>query len=230
MSNVDNATGAPEGRPGPASGRQPGDEIVRILTWISRRAVWIGGAGIIFAAFMVTVEVFIRKVLSLSLGGADEISGYIFLVSTVWAMPFALLNRANVRVDVIYLNLPAPVRSVLDIFSLVLLVGFIGYVIWYAAPFFFESYENDTRSITPLQARIWIPQAFWVAGLALFMIVGFLLFVLSISALFKLRHDRVATLIGSRSSEEEIAAETSFLESASADGTSDRTGSEEGGG
>ena len=128
------------------------------------------------------------------------------------ALPFALLNRANVRIDVIYLMLPRWLRSFLDVFSLVLLVAFIAVVFWHSVNLFLENYKNDTRSITPLQARVWVPQGFWVFGMALFLLVGAVLFVLSMIALILWRHDRVATLIGSRSSEEEINSEVASLE------------------
>lgn len=227
MSNVEDTPRAPDGGPTATPGREPGDEIVRILTWISRVAVWIGGAGIIFSAFMVFVEVIIRKFFGMSLGGADEVSGYIFAVSTVWSMPFALLNRANVRIDVVYLRLPAWLRSFLDIFSLILLVGFIAVVFWHSLNLFLTNYENDTASITPAQIRVWIWQGFWVLGMVLFLIVGAFLFILSLIALGLWRHDRVAALVGSRSSEEEIASETAFLkerERASPSGDRSNTG------
>ncbi|MDE0717940.1 MAG: TRAP transporter small permease, partial [Rhodospirillaceae bacterium] len=101
-----------------------------------------------------TVEITVRKFFGMSLGGADEVSGYIFAVSTMWALPFALLNRANVRIDVVYLRLPAWLRSFLDVFSLVLLVGFVAVVFWHSVNLFVENRANDTRSITPLQARV----------------------------------------------------------------------------
>ncbi len=212
----------PDSGPEPArGGRVPGAEIVRLLTWISRSAIWIGGAGILFSAGLVTVEITVRKFFGMSLGGADEVSGYIFAVSTMWALPFALLNRANVRIDVVYLRLPAWLRSFLDVFSLVLLVGFVAVVFWHSVNLFLENRANDTRSITPLQARVWIWQGLWILGMALFLLTGAVLFVLAVAALLLWRHDRVAGLIGSRSSEEEIASETAFLDEGSSGTRSD---------
>lgn len=208
MSPVDTSDGGPASTGGD---RVPGAEIVRLLTWVSRWAVRIGGAGILFSAGLVTVEVVVRKFFAMSLGGADEISGYIFAVSTMWALPFALLNRANVRIDVVYMRLPAWLRSFLDVFGLILLVGFVAVVFWHSVNMFLENRANDTRSITPLQARVWIWQGLWIFGMALFLLVGAILFVLAAVALALWRNDEVAGLIGSRSSEEEIASETAFL-------------------
>ena len=60
---------------------------------------WFGGALIILSAFLVTLEVFLRKLFNISLGGADELSGYAFGVATTFALSFALLERAHIRVD-----------------------------------------------------------------------------------------------------------------------------------
>ncbi len=211
MANVEHAQSAPGG-PAAEPRREPGHEIISVLRWISRTAVWLGGAGIIFSAFLVTVEVIIRKFFNASLGGADEISGYIFAISTIWAMPFALLNRANVRIDVVYLLLPRWLRSFLDIFSLIILVVFVAVVFKHSLNLFIENYGHDTRSITPLQARVWVPQGLWVLGMMLFLLVGAVLCVLAVLALAKWRHERVAQLIGSRSSEEEIESEVAALD------------------
>jgi TRAP-type C4-dicarboxylate transport system permease small subunit len=207
MSNIDSTTGASE-----VPSREPGDEIIKVLTWLSRTAVWLGGLGILFSAFLVTVEIIVRKFFGSSLGGADEISGYIFAISTVWAMPFALLNRANVRVDVVYILLPRWLRSVLDVFGLALLLGFMSFVAWHSWNLFWGNYLQDTRSITPLQARVWVPQGIWVLGMFLFLFVGIILFLMALAALMRARWARVGTLVGSRSSEEEIQAEVATLE------------------
>ena len=62
---------------------------------VGLRAVWIGGAILLASATLVSVDVTIRKLFSLSIGGADEISGYAFAIGIAWAFPFALLRRAG---------------------------------------------------------------------------------------------------------------------------------------
>ena len=62
---------------------------------------WLGGILIVLSAFLVTLEVFLRKAFNVSLGGADEISGYAFGVSTALALSFALFERAHVTIHLI---------------------------------------------------------------------------------------------------------------------------------
>ncbi len=58
----------------------------------SRMLAWLGGALILGSAFLVTVEVLLRKFFGTSIAGADEISGYAFGVATSLGFAFALLN------------------------------------------------------------------------------------------------------------------------------------------
>jgi TRAP-type C4-dicarboxylate transport system permease small subunit len=200
------------GRAGPGrGGYEPGGLVIRALTWLSRYAVWIGGAGIIASAVMVTIEVIIRKVFQVSLGGADEVSGYLFAIGTVWALPFALIRRANVRIDALYALLPRWLRTTLDFIAIAILTVFVAVVFYHAWNLFLSSVENDTKSITPLQTPQAIPQGFWVAGLALFLVTAVALTLMALIALFRRDLTGVNRLIGARTHQEEVADEVSAL-------------------
>lgn len=194
-----------------ASGREPGDVIVRALTWLARYAVWIGGAGIIASAVLVTIEVIIRKGFQMSLGGADEVSGYLFAIGTVWAFPFALLRRANVRIDALHALLPRGVRTALDFVAIATLTVFIAVVFYHSWNLFISSVDAGTRSITPLQTPQAIPQGFWVVGFALFLVTAVVLMLLALIALIRGDPGRVNQLIGARTHQEEVADEVSGL-------------------
>src|SRR3546814_7332902 len=65
--------------------------IETLLAWdrkLARLLVWVGGAGLLFAAVMVSVDVVLRDLFATTIGGAEEISGYIFAVSTAFALPY----------------------------------------------------------------------------------------------------------------------------------------------
>ena len=96
--------------------------------------------------------------------------------------------------------------------GLALLLAFMSFVAWHSWNFFWSNYLQDTRSITPLQARVWIPQGLWVLGMFIFLLVGLIIFLMTVHALIRARHARVGILAGSRSSEEEIEAEVSTLD------------------
>lgn len=175
---------------------------------LSQFAVWIGGAMMLVSAFMVSADVLARKFLGISMGGSDEISGYLFAVSTALAFPYALLHRANVRIDVVYMLLPRVVRAILDIFGLGLLAIFAGVVTWRAMLTVQVTWINDSHSITPLQTPLIIPQGLWLLGWCLFCLtLAFILWGM-FSAIVRGRLDDLQSLGGALSMEEEIEDET----------------------
>ena len=183
------------------------DRLLQVAERASLYAVWAGGAMIIFSAFLVTFDVLARKFFGWSMAGSDEISGYTFGVSTVWALSFTLLHRAHVRVDALYLQLGATIRAALDVISVLALGIFIMILAWYAWDVFFGSWQRDARSISPMQIRLWIPQFLWFIGLLTF-VVTFVLMVLStLAALFRGDLARVRRLVGMRTVEEEVEEE-----------------------
>ena len=94
---------------------------LRLAETFSRAAVWAGGALTLGAVFLIAYDILVRKFFNITVGGADEISSYVFAISTSWALAFVVLQRANVRVDVIYERLPVRVSAFLDWLSLVAL-------------------------------------------------------------------------------------------------------------
>ena len=178
------------------------------LEYISRLAVWVGGAALMAAAFMVTVDVLSRKFLGVTMSGSDEYSGYVFSATTTWAYSFCLLHRSNVRIDALYIFLPRPVSAVLDVVGCVLLFYYMSYMTYYAGLSFFDSYVNNSVSITTLATPQWIPQLFWFAGLALFLITLVFVTLYATIALLQRNWELVGKIAGVPSIADVIEEET----------------------
>ena len=140
------------------------------LERISQYAVWVGGAALLAAAVMVTLDVFARKFFSITMSGSDEYSGYVFSATTTMAYSYCLLHRSNVRIDALYNLLPRKVTAFLDVIGLSLLLYYMSIMSYYAVISFVDSWVNNSVSITTLGTPQWIPQLFWLFGLALFFI------------------------------------------------------------
>lgn len=187
------------------------DALYAIAFRYARFAVWAGGAMMIFSALMVSTDVLARRVFGVTMGGSDEISGYLFAVATALAFPYALLHRANVRIDALSSFFPPRVRAALDIFGVTMLSVFAGAVTWHAALSVMVTWENGSRSITPLQTPLIVPQAFWLTGWILFCIcLGLVLFGMILATL---RGDlaKANMLGGTLSMDEEISGEAASL-------------------
>jgi TRAP-type mannitol/chloroaromatic compound transport system permease small subunit len=183
------------------------DPLLRLAYRIARAGVWFGGVLLIATAVLVGVEVVIRKAFSLSIGGADELSGYALAISSSWALAFTLLERAHIRIDSLYIHLPVRVCALLDILGLALLIAFFALVTWYGFGVFRTSYTLGAESLSPLSTPLVVPQALWVLGLVMFLAIAVLLLVRALGALATGDLATVHRLIGSRTLREEVAAE-----------------------
>jgi len=178
------------------------------LEQISRLAVWIGGAALLSAAVMVTIDVFFRKFLSMTMSGSDEISGYVFSASTTWAYSYCLLHRSNVRIDAAYNLLPRWVTGLLDLLGLILLLYFMSIMTYYALITFSDSWDKNSVSITTLATKQWIPQLFWVSGLVLFFVTLVFVTLYSIVALLQRNWVLINQIAGVPSISDTIEEET----------------------
>ena len=178
------------------------------LERISQLAVWVGGAALLAAALMVTVDVLSRKIFNITMSGSDEYSGYVFSATTTWAYSYCLLHRSNVRIDALYNYLPRKVTAILDVVGLLLLFYFMSIMTYYAMVSFVDSWVNNSVSITTLGTPQWIPQLFWVAGLILFFVTLIFVVVYSIIALVQRNWDLVARVAGVPSIAETMQEET----------------------
>ena len=185
-----------------------------LLDWsrrIARCGAWLGGLLIIAAALLVGVEVVIRKAFARARGGGGGLSGFALAISTSWALAFALLERAHIRIDSLYARLPVRLCALLDLLGLAVFSAFIALVAWYGFGVFATSYNLGARSLSPLGIPLVVPQLLWVLGFVLFLAVALILFVRALIALIAGDLAAVRRLIGSRNLTEELEAELGEL-------------------
>ena len=174
--------------------------------------VWAGGAVLFAAALVVGVEVLMRKLFDRSLGGADDIAGFALAISTAWALPLALLDRAHIRIDSLYSLMPKRVCAVLDVLGVALFTVFAGFILVYGFGVFLTSYRLHSTSLSALSIPLAIPQLIWILGILLFFLTAFLLLVRGLTFLIHGEIDQVQLLLSSRTLEEETEEELRDLE------------------
>jgi TRAP-type mannitol/chloroaromatic compound transport system permease small subunit len=181
--------------------------LLKLARALARAGAWFGGGLIIVSAFLVGIEVVIRKAFDLTIGGADELSGFALAISTSWALAFTLIERAHIRIDSLYVRLPVRLCALLDLLGLALFAGFVALITWYGFGVFRTSYELGARSLSPLGTPLVVPQLLWVLGLVLFLAVALIVLVRALIALVTGDLLTVRSLTGSRTVSEEIEAE-----------------------
>lgn len=179
---------------------------------VARGGLWIGGGLILLAAVLIGIDVSLRRLFSVSIGGADELAGYALAIGTAWSLAAALLDRAHIRIDSLYVFFPAPVRVLLDFIGLGLFVGFFALVGWHGIGVVQQSWTSGSRSQSALETPIVLPQIIWLAGLGVFVLVGTALALMALGRLLAGDRTGVARMIGTRSSQEEVGIEMQSIE------------------
>lgn len=180
---------------------------MRMLGRIAGFGSWIGGICLLASSGLIVVDLLMRKFVGWSMGGSDEIAGYVLAVVSAWAFPITLLRRSHIRVDVLYTHMPRGVRIGLDLFALTCLGGFVGVLTFHAWQVLADSISFRAVSNTPLQIPQWIPQSMWLAGWVFFLLTITLLLACAVYLLMRSRARDVGGLIGINSVEEEINEE-----------------------
>jgi len=153
---------------------------------LSKMAVWIGGASLLGAALMVSIDVICRKFFSITMSGSDEYSGYVFAASTTW--------------DLIGLILLLYFMAIMTYHALI--------VFWDATICFRDAERKCAVAITTLGTPQWIPLFFWVFGLVMFIITLLFLLIYTTVALCQRNWALVAKLAGVPSVVDTIEEET----------------------
>ncbi len=179
---------------------------------LSRLGAWFGGTLIFLAAFLVGLDVTLRKLFNVTIGGADELSGYALAVGSAWAFGFALFERAHVRIDSLYGLFPIRLRMLLDLLGLITILVFFALVTRHAYVVMVQSALSNTHSLSRLGTPLVVPQAVWVVGLASFVLAGLLLLLKGGLAVVSGDVRTVVQLIGPRSAIEEIQEEIGQVE------------------
>jgi len=188
------------------------DAVMRGARRLSQWGLWFGGALVLLAAILIGIDVVLRKLFNASIGGADELAGYALAIGTAWSLAAALLERAHIRIDSLYVLLPNRLRLVLDFAGLALFIAFFGLIAWHGSSMVMQSWTSGSRSQSALQTPTVIPQSIWILGLAVFVVIGALLFLHALVLLGRGRVAEATGAISTRSAEEEVAAEIRDLE------------------
>jgi TRAP-type C4-dicarboxylate transport system permease small subunit len=174
---------------------------------LTRFGLWFGGALVLAAAVLIGVDVTLRKLFNASIGGADELAGYALALGTAWSLGAALLDRAHIRIDSLYILFPRWLRLALDFVGIALLLAFFGLIARHGWSVLEQSWASSSRSQSALATPTVIPQSIWLAGLAMFLLVGAALLVQALRLIARGNATGAAEAISTRSVMEEVEDE-----------------------
>lgn len=171
------------------------DKIITGLHRINRSIALLVGLMLFACAGVVLLDILLRR-LGGSLGGTDEISGYVMAIATSWGMAYTLLELGHVRIDLLRSRGGAFVRSLFDVFSMVVMSGVIVMIALKGWPVVERSLTNGSRANTPLETPLAWVQLPWFAGWVWFAVVSCIMTLAALSLTLKARHDEVERAVG----------------------------------
>lgn len=180
-------------------------KITGALRTVNRVIALICGVALLVAVAMILMEVAGRRWPALRIGGADELSGYVMAGLATWGFSYTLVERAHVRIDLLYMKLPAPGRAWLDIVAMASVAFVAVLVAYYAYDVLGKSLARGSRSNTPLAIQLWIPQAIWFAGWVWLALTSTVLLACGLLMTFTRRWTEVTDIAGVTSEMGEVA-------------------------
>jgi TRAP-type C4-dicarboxylate transport system permease small subunit len=187
------------------------DRLIAHSFTLARVSGWICGLLLTISAALIGVDIALRETVAVTLGGANELSGYALAVSSSWGCTVALVHRMHVRIDAVYTRLPARMRALLDMVGLAAFIYFLAFVTFYAWKVLELSVELNSHSISALGAPLAVPQTVWFAGFVVFLAVAAVYLLRAVLAFARGDLRRVRELLGARSVEEELEFEKESL-------------------
>jgi len=138
----------------------------RCLDFIYDAAGYLA-AFFVFAIFAVMIAATVMREAGLRTGGQDELVAWFCAASAFLAMAHTFRYGDFVRVLLLLQALGPRSRRVLEIASLAVAAGFLGYLAWWVSRFVHESWQFHDMANGLIAIPIWIPQSSFVVGAAL---------------------------------------------------------------
>jgi len=183
------------------------DAVMGLARRVTRFGLWFGGALVLAAAVLIGIDVTLRKLFNASIGGADELAGYALAIGTAWSLGAALLDRAHIRIDSLYVLFPRWLRLALDFAGIAFFLIFFGLIARHGWSVAQQSWVSGSRSQSALATPTVIPQSVWLAGLAFFFVIGVALLAHAVTLIARGNAAAAAQAISTRSAVEEVEEE-----------------------
>ncbi|NNE89227.1 MAG: TRAP transporter small permease [Silicimonas sp.] len=171
------------------------DRLLHTLRRLNHGIALLTGILLMACALIVLVDIVLRR-LGSSIGGTDEISGYVMAIATSWGMAFTLLELGHVRIDLLRRRTGQMGRAVFDLFSMTVLTATVTLIAFKCWPVLERSLANSSRANTPLETPLAWVQTPWFLGWVWFALVAWLTLIAAVMLVVKGRFSEAETAVG----------------------------------
>jgi TRAP-type mannitol/chloroaromatic compound transport system permease small subunit len=131
------------------------ERLFNYVNGISKATGVLACSLIVVVMFIVLYEVVMRYVFNASQIWAYELSQFLFGILFVLGGAYALLQRAHVRMDVVYARFSTKWQAIMDIITFVFFLIFIGVLIWQGWDVGWRAVQLEERSMSAWEPLLW---------------------------------------------------------------------------
>lgn len=170
------------------------------------------GVMMLALAVLVTVETLLRKFFSISLGGVDELAGYSIAVGAPLAFVVALMQRAHIRINIVYIYMGPRLKAWVDYLSILSLGVMAVFLFGFTVKTVLETQAYQSIAQTPWATPLIYPQMVWLLAMVVFLLPALWLQVRAFKLLIGGRAKDLSEQFGPDTPEEELKAELDDLQ------------------
>lgn len=170
------------------------------------------GVTMLALAALVTVETLVRKFFSISLGGVDELAGYSIAVGAPLAFVVTLMQRAHIRINIVYIFMGPRLKAWMDYLSILSLGLLAVFLFGFTVKTVLETQAYKSIAQTPWATPLIYPQLVWLVSMVIFLLPALWLQVRAFKLLVSGRTQEMSAQFGPDTPEEELKAELEDLQ------------------
>lgn len=159
------------------------ERIEAVLRRLNHLLALVLGVVLVATVIFILIDVGLRGLGYGSLGGSNEISGYVMTALSSWGLAFALVERAHVRIDILRQMIARPGQVAMDLLAIIVTNAVVLLVAWQCWPVLEKTLARGSRANTPLETPLWIPQGIWFGGWVWFALTVTLLTLIGLTYL-----------------------------------------------
>ncbi len=133
---------------------------------LSKVGAGVGAAALVAMICLITLQVLSRRVLAAPIVVADELSGYLLVITTFSALGYALLRGDHIRVTLLIDRVSDRLRRYLRVIWCLVGLPFLALIIWRSFQLALDSFHSGLFSVSATNIIMWPIQAFVPFGFA----------------------------------------------------------------
>lgn len=171
------------------------DGILRGIAAVNR-VILIGLGVLLWGGVMIVLVDITLRFFGSSLGGTDEISGYLMAILAAWGMGYTLTVLGHIRIEALRDRMGENVKLALDVLAIASVAVVVTLIAVKGWPVLERSWFSDSRANTPLETLLWTVQLPWLLGWAWFALVAWVQFIAALALIVQGKRARAFELIG----------------------------------